>query len=250
MTVETQLRALGAHIDRDQRSITVDDIRRSASLADSVVEDLQFRLTTEPNGFDEGVDHEMQVGVPAPDQTAGITFRRTSLLLTAAAILLAFVAGLVVANESGDDSPATRPATTSTEAEPQPAPSLDAEAEASLSPAEVIEEYREALNAKDLDAVIALFTEESTFSGHPAMYDGSGLTSIRALHAIDTAMTTDFDAYEFRNVETIGNTVTWDHHRTNADGDVDCGEGHRAVVDDGKILSWTYAPQFGEETCR
>ena len=247
MNVEEQLRALGAHIDRDQAPITVDDIRRRAPLADAEVDDVQFRFTTEQNGFDGGVDHEMEVAAPSPDQRAGITRRRASLVLMAAAILLAFVAGLVVADQSGDGSPATQSASTSTEAEAQPDPSV--EAEASLSPADVIEEYRVALNAKDLDAVTALFTEESTFSGHPAMYDGSGLTSIRALHAIDTAMTTDFDAYEFRNVATMGNTVTWDHVRSEVGGDVDCGEGHRAVVSDGKILSWTYASQFGQEHC-
>jgi hypothetical protein len=170
----------------------------------------------------------------SPDRKHDSTRRRTWLALAAAAIVLVVVASLVVANRSDDDSSATQATTAPTAPEPVE--------EASPSPAGVLEDYRVAYNAGDIDGVMALFTEDSTITDHPlAATDIVGLELIRRVHLSDMAIAAESDAYEFSNVEVSDDTVTWDHIWTHEDGAQYCGEGDRAVISDGTILTWNFA---------
>jgi hypothetical protein len=115
----------------------------------------------------------------------------------------------------------------------------------SADPATVIQDYINAYNAGDLDAVMALFTEESTITGHPFHPVGGtskGLVSIRALHESDRFAAATVNPYTISNVEVSGSTVTWDHVWTNRNGENWCAEGHQAVIEDGRIMSWAFAP--------
>ena len=97
---------------------------------------------------------------------------------------------------------------------------------------------------------MALFTEESVIRNHPeeffahggpAFTDGrsEGLEEIRTLLAYE--MELPGALYEFSNYEVSGNTVTWDSvYAAPSKSDDFCAEGHRAVVEDSKILSWDY----------
>jgi hypothetical protein len=55
----------------------------------------------------------------------------------------------------------------------------------------------------------------------------------------------DAVAYTISNIEVTGSTVTWDHVWTRLGREVFCAEGHTAVVEGGKILSWTWAKPHG-----
>lgn len=108
-------------------------------------------------------------------------------------------------------------------------------------PAAVIEAYVSAYNAEDIDAVMALFTEDSTIVGHPTLSDAVGLDAIRLLTIEDRQMAAEADPYAISNVQTDGDTVTWDHTWTNDAGEDWCQEGLSAVISDGTIVSWAFA---------
>jgi hypothetical protein len=108
-------------------------------------------------------------------------------------------------------------------------------------PVEVIENYRIAYNDGDIDAVMALFSEESVVSGHPFAVEAAGLAAIRHMQLLDMGAAAETDAYKILNVEVSGDTVTWDHVWTTDDGTDWCAEGHNAVIANGQILTWTFA---------
>ncbi len=109
-------------------------------------------------------------------------------------------------------------------------------------PASVIQATVAAYNAGDIDAVMALFTEQSVVTNHPFSINSRGITDIRSLQEEDRAAAAEVNPYEIFNVQVTGNTVTWDHVWTNDLTQDWCAEGHRAVIEDGKILSWDFAP--------
>ena len=110
-------------------------------------------------------------------------------------------------------------------------------------PAEVIAEYQGAYNDSDIDAVMVLFSEDSVLSDHPlAPASVAGLEAIRSHHLADMAVAAETDAYKTSNVEVSGDTVTWDHVWTNTAGNEWCGEGNTALITNGQILTWTFAP--------
>ena len=110
---------------------------------------------------------------------------------------------------------------------------------------DTIAAYVEAYNAGDIDGVMALFSEESVVSNSPLdpQVDGQsqGLAEIRSLHRADMTSAAGENAYTISNVQVSGNTVSWDHVWVNNVGTEWCAQGHSAVVEDGIILSWTFA---------
>ena len=111
---------------------------------------------------------------------------------------------------------------------------------ASDDPAATIEDYRTAYNAGDVDGVMALFSEESVMTGN-SFFESAGLTEIRAVWVEDINAAATEDAYTISNVEVTGNTVTWDQVWIGRDGEQACLEGQSAVIEDGKILLWTWS---------
>ena len=109
-----------------------------------------------------------------------------------------------------------------------------------VDPAAVIEDYAAAYNAGDIDAVMALFSEESVVRGHPFATESTGLDAIRTVQIADIAAAASVDAYAISNVQVAGDTVTWDHVWENGEGSFFCQQGHTAVVEDGAIKSWTW----------
>ncbi len=107
-------------------------------------------------------------------------------------------------------------------------------------PADVLNDFVAAYNSGDLESVMVFFTEESSITGHPFNSNASGLTVIRALHVEDMAAAADADAYSISNVKVTGDTVTWDHVWVNSSGERFCKTGQSAVIEDGKIVSWTW----------
>ena len=113
-------------------------------------------------------------------------------------------------------------------------------APAADDPAAVVEAYRVAYNAHDVDAVMALFTEDSVVTGSPYAAESSGLAEIRAPVAKGIGDAADDEALTISNVEVAGDTVSWDDVWIRNSGQDYCGNGHRAVITDGKIVTWTW----------
>ena len=107
-------------------------------------------------------------------------------------------------------------------------------------PAAVIELYITAYNSGDINAVMAVFTEDSVMYGHPLFSESVGLTRIRMVQTLDLAKAASTDAYSISNIEVDGDTVTWDHLWVDKEGKDFCMEGQTAVIKDGKILTWTW----------
>lgn len=113
---------------------------------------------------------------------------------------------------------------------------------AAAGPEEVLRSYIEAYNANDVDGLEELFAEDALMTGHPFGPHADGVDKILDVHAADRAAASNETPYEISNVEVTGNTVSWDHVWTNGNGASYCAEGHKAVIEDGKIVSWEFAP--------
>jgi uncharacterized protein (TIGR02246 family) len=106
--------------------------------------------------------------------------------------------------------------------------------------AAVVEQYVAAYNSGDIDAVMAVFTEDSVVYGHPFSPESAGLAAIRTAQTMDLAAGASTDAYSISNVEVDGDTVTWDHVWVNKAGENFCQEGQSAVIKDDRMLTWTW----------
>jgi hypothetical protein len=109
-------------------------------------------------------------------------------------------------------------------------------------PAAVVDQYVAAYNNGNIDAVMAVFTEDSVVYGHPFGPESAGLAAIRSVQTTDLAAGASTDAYSISNIEVDGDTVTWDHVWVNSEGGSYCQVGQSAVIKDGKILTWTWPP--------
>lgn len=105
----------------------------------------------------------------------------------------------------------------------------------------MIDAYIAAYNADDMDAVLALFTDESTILGHPFGAEVNGVDAIGILQRSDRDAAAADAPYTITAVEVDGTTVTWDHRWTNVGGETWCGEGNQAEVSDGAIVEWEFA---------
>lgn len=154
---------------------------------------------------------------PEPNQPGGSNRATTRVALAAAGLL---IVGVLLAGCGDDDSAAAEDS----------------------DPAAVVEDYRVSYNGGDIEEVMTAFTDESVITGHPFADESAGLAEIRSLHLGDMSAAAQTDAYEFSNIEVSGDTVTWDHVWLNDDGEEWCAEGHSAVITDGQIITWTFAP--------
>lgn len=118
--------------------------------------------------------------------------------------------------------------------------SSDPDAAAS-DPAAVIREYEAAYNARDLDRLMELFTEESVVDTGEARLEG--LDQIRFEFEGRLARAADRNALEISNVEVDGSTVTWDDavrlRSEPLDGYTYCSTGSSAVIEGGTVVSWS-----------
>lgn len=111
-----------------------------------------------------------------------------------------------------------------------------------VGPAEVVARYVDAYNADELDRMMTLFSEDARITDHPFSDEVNGTSAIRILHNQDRAAAAADSPYEISEVAVDGDTVTWNHVWTSSEGDEWCAEGHEAVVSDGRIVEWRFAP--------
>jgi hypothetical protein len=112
------------------------------------------------------------------------------------------------------------------------------------SPAAVLEAYVDAINARDLDSLMALFDVDAAVTGHPAdstpASPARGLAETRTLEALTTERATGVDAYEASDVLVSGSTVMWTHlfHAAR----YTCVGNDEIAVEGGKIVRWEFSP--------
>lgn len=117
----------------------------------------------------------------------------------------------------------------------------DSGAAADSDPAAVIVAYEAAVNAHDLDAIVAVFATDAVVIGHPlSVNDAEGTDAIRAIHEELLDLAAAEDAYVFVGIEVNENTVTFDSTFTNDDGDCFPSPGHNVEVKDGRIVRWEF----------
>ena len=105
-----------------------------------------------------------------------------------------------------------------------------------------------AYNTPDIDAVMALFSAESEVTFHPLAASAAGVDAIRELQISDIEHAAAEGAYKFSNVVVSGSAVTWDHVWVDRQGNERCGYGNETVIENGRVLSWAFAP--GPYDCR
>ena len=111
--------------------------------------------------------------------------------------------------------------------------------------AAVVEGYVAAYNAQDIERVMTFFADDAVILDD-AQRDG-GAERIEGAMAIRASELEGFsvhapggEAYSISNLVVTGNKVTWDHlFRGTAHTCV--GTGNEAVVENGKIVIWTFA---------
>jgi ketosteroid isomerase-like protein len=108
-------------------------------------------------------------------------------------------------------------------------------------PGATIASYTTAYNSGDIDAVMAVYTEDSLVYGHPITSEAAGLSAIQTMETQDLAAAASTDSYSISNVEVDGDTVTFDQVWVNKEGQNWCRDGQSAVIKDGKILTWTWS---------
>lgn len=109
-------------------------------------------------------------------------------------------------------------------------------------PAEVLAQYQEARNARDLDALRAVYAEDAVITGHPLDDDGvADVNEVIALwtERIDAMAGFDDEEVRFFNAEVAGDSVTFTHIFRSGQ-DYFCGDGDEITVQDGKITRYTW----------
>jgi hypothetical protein len=136
------------------------------------------------------------------------------LVAAAAAVVIAVVIGVLVTRN--DDPKVT--------------------ADEGASPEEVLDEFVVAYNAKDLDAVMALFADSAVVTGEPLDRDPpmEGIDEIRDVYARDMEQ---MESIELTDLETAGHAATFVHIWRSAGGACYAGT-NRVVVEGGEIIRW------------
>lgn len=161
--------------------------------------------------------------------------RRLWQLAVSAAAAAVVIVGVVALVNRGDETVVTEPATSSDGT--AAAGSVEDSATATITG------YFAAFNARDIDAMMRYFDEDSVIVGHPLVGSDpvEGIDRIEPLLRTSISMSADTDAFLIENVAASGTTVTWDDQWTNSQGQIYCGVGNSAVVEDGIIATWTVA---------
>lgn len=114
-------------------------------------------------------------------------------------------------------------------------------ADAEPGPADVVQSFVDAYNANDIDAVVALFAEDAVLRGHPSGPPEAEGETIRNVFAASLGESASEEPYQVSNVQVENNTVTWDFVFTDSNGVEYCTDGHSAVIEGGKVVSWDFA---------
>ena len=119
------------------------------------------------------------------------------------------------------------------------------------SPAEVLADFEEARNSGDIDAVMALYTEDAVVENHPAADNGisTGVAEIRVLELSALRIQGSTGSIEFIDSVVSGNTVTFKERFHNPAGECFSGGGNEVTVEDGKITRFVWGDEEAPNLC-
>jgi hypothetical protein len=106
-------------------------------------------------------------------------------------------------------------------------------------PAEVVEGYVAAYNAQDIDRVMAFFADNAVIINGTERIEGAEAIRAEELGGFEVHAPGG-EAYSISNLVVTDNAVTWDH-LFKGTAHTCVGTGDEAVVEDGKIVMWTFA---------
>jgi len=109
-------------------------------------------------------------------------------------------------------------------------------------PAGVLANYEDTRNTGDVDALMLLYTDDAVVTDHPLDTDdtATGVDEIRPLEGVVPSIRRSENATEYINVESSGNTVTFDMNFHMASGECLGSTGHEVTVDGDKIASFDW----------
>lgn len=109
-------------------------------------------------------------------------------------------------------------------------------------PGKVLQDYQDARNSGDVDALMSLYAEDAVVTGHPLDNDGTaqGVEEIRRLEAGVPSNQRSEDATEFVDIQVSGSSVTFGHMFFNNISGCVAGGGHKVTVEDGKITHYAW----------
>lgn len=110
---------------------------------------------------------------------------------------------------------------------------------AASDPAGVVEGYVAAYNAQDIDRAMAFFANDAVIIQGTGRFEGADAIRTEVLGEFEIHAPGG-DAYSISNLAVAGDTATWDHQFRGA-AHTCTGTGNVAVIDDGLIVSWTFA---------
>ncbi|GMQ97995.1 MAG: hypothetical protein BMS9Abin17_0499 [Acidimicrobiia bacterium] len=109
-------------------------------------------------------------------------------------------------------------------------------------PAAVLAAYEDARNARDVDALMALYADDAVVIGHPLDADelAQGVDEIRALEGQVPAIVGENGSTEYGSIEVSGQAVTFDQKFVSNEGDCFSSSGNNVSVEDGKIIRYEW----------
>ncbi len=118
-------------------------------------------------------------------------------------------------------------------------------------PSEVLQDYQEARNSGDVDAVMGLYAEDAVVENHPRDSDGvaNGVLEIRILEAQVPGLQGSTGGIEFTDLVVSGNTETFKETFFNEDGDCFSAAGNEVTVEDDKITLYVWGQEEDPSLC-
>lgn len=111
---------------------------------------------------------------------------------------------------------------------------------AASDPAEVVEGYAAAYNARDIDRVMAFFAEDAVIIDGAERIEGTRAIRAEQLGGFEFHVPGGA-AYSISNLVVTDNTATWDR-RFEGTAHTCVGTGDEAVIENGKIVMWSLPP--------
>lgn len=106
-------------------------------------------------------------------------------------------------------------------------------------PAEVLAAYQDARNARDFDALRALYAEDAVITGHPLDGGDPPIADVDGVLTLEAGVFAGAET-RFVDVEVSGSQATFTQLFYYGDGQCGATPGDRVTVEDGKITRYTW----------
>jgi hypothetical protein len=247
--LHTQLAEYGRYQRSERRTVELTDIQAAANAA-GVLGKPAAQSPDDTTEFepDEGdlIMVDIQTRESGTTQTDEMNRRRWARwAIAAAAAVIVVIVAVTLFDGSEESSPVDTVDQPADIDAPEPSDTADSD------PAGVIEDYQEARNSGDMDALMALYADDAVITGHPLDSNSLGdpglepfadVDQLRLIESDRASFQRPEDATEFFNIQVEGNRVSFDDRFFNEDGDCFGRSGGEVTVEDGKITLYDWGP--------